>query len=1150
MPTHYLKLFYALLLLLLHSAASILAFNNSAQIKCIESEREALLNFKHGLIDVHDMLSTWRDDENSRDCCKWKGIQCHHQTAHVTILSLPGQYPTPYLRGAINITSLLSLQNIQHLDLSNNEFIGSQIPELMGSLTNLRYLNLSYCSFGGRIPAQLGNLTHLLSLILRGNFLSGELPYQLGSLTHLRYLDLNDNYLNGKLPYQLANLSQLRYLDLNDNYLNGKLPYQLANLSQLRYLDLSYNFFTGALPFQVGNLPFLHTLRLPGYFDVKPKDAHWLSNLRYLTNLAFHGLHNPDWLLTIIFPKLRELRLVDCSLSDTHTHSLFYSYSNFSTSLTILDLSYNMLTSSTFQLLSNFSSILHELYLSRNNIVLSSPVRSNFPSLVILDLSSNNMASLVFQGSFNFSSKLQNLYLQNCNLKDDSFLMSAFSITNSLSSLVSLDLSHNMLKSSSIFYWLFNFTTNLRTLDLHDNVLEGLIPDGCGKVMNSLEVLYLSSNKLQGEIPASLGHICTLKQLSLSYNNLSGEISSFIQNSSRCNSPVLDTLHLSNNMIIGKLPNLSAFTSLGSLSLSNNHLTGKIPESIGLLYRLQSLRLEGNYLEGDINELHFTNLSQLLELDLSDNSLSLTFDTSWIPPFQLFNLGLASCKLGPSFPSWLQSQSHLSFVDISDAGIDDFVPDWFWNKLQFIQELNMSYNSLQGTIPNLTMKSVEDGPDAIILNSNKLEGVIPTFLSHAGTLDLSENKFSDLNTLLCGDRVPKNRYSLDLSNNEIAGQLPDCWEHLSSLRYLDLRNNKLSGKIPQSMGSLVHLNALVLRNNNFIGELPLTLKNCSWLTLLDVSKNMLSGEVLSWIGESMQQLKILSLRVNRFFGSVPVHLCYLTQIQVLDLSRNNFSGQIPTCLTKFTTLIERSLIPREIVRRRKISSQGMYVDIYDAYVLLAWKGQDYEFWNPENLLKSIDLSSNNLTGAIPKEIGYLLGLVSMNLSRNYFHGEIPSEIGNLNSLEFLDLSRNEFSGNIPSTLSKIDRLGVLDLSNKNLSGRIPWGRQLQTFEASTFEGNIDLCGEQLNKSCPGDEAIPKPQQPAAIDGEEDNSVFYGALYMSLGIGFFAGFWGLLGPMLLWQPWRIAYMRFLNRLIDYILVMAELKIAKCQSWLRG
>ena len=157
MPTHYLKLFYALLLLLLHSAASILSFNNSAQIKCIEREREALLNFKHSLIDVYGMMSTWRDNENSPDCCNWKGIQCDHQTGLVTILSLPGN-DTQHLSGTLNITSLFALQHIQHVDLSYSDFGGSQIPELMGSLTNLRYLNLSYSILAGSISTQLENL--------------------------------------------------------------------------------------------------------------------------------------------------------------------------------------------------------------------------------------------------------------------------------------------------------------------------------------------------------------------------------------------------------------------------------------------------------------------------------------------------------------------------------------------------------------------------------------------------------------------------------------------------------------------------------------------------------------------------------------------------------------------------------------------------------------------------------------------------------------------------------------------------------------------------------------------------------------------------------------------------------------------------------
>ncbi|KAG4380197.1 hypothetical protein AAZX31_16G112300 [Glycine max] len=336
MSCYFLKLFYALLLLLLHAAGSILGFNslpNSAEIKCIESERQALLNFTHGLIDGYGILSTWRDHDTNRDCCKWKGIQCNNQTGHVEMLHLRGQ-DTQYLSGAINISSLISLENIEHLDLSNSAFEGSHISELMGSFTNLRYLNLSYSLFGGSIPSDLGKLKHL------------------------------------------------QYLDLSGNDLDGELPYQLGNLSKLRYLDLRVNSFSGALPFQVGNLPLLHTLGLGGNFDVKSKDAEWLTKLSSLTKLKLSSVHNLSsshhWLQMIseLIPNLRELRLFDCSLSDTNIQSLFYSPSNFSTALTILDLSSNKLTSSTFQLLSNFSLNLQELYLGHNNIVLSSPLFS------------------------------------------------------------------------------------------------------------------------------------------------------------------------------------------------------------------------------------------------------------------------------------------------------------------------------------------------------------------------------------------------------------------------------------------------------------------------------------------------------------------------------------------------------------------------------------------------------------------------------------------------------------------------------------------------------------------------------------------------------------------------------------------------------
>ncbi|QHO44102.1 hypothetical protein HN51_009580 [Arachis hypogaea] len=831
-------------------------------------------------------------------------------------------------------------------------------------------------------------------------------------------------------------------------------------------------------------------------------------------------------------PNLTELRLSDCSLSDNDVQLLFHIHSNYSstTPLTILDLSDNMLTSSTFQLLSNLSFNLRELYLSSNNIVLSNSHYPNFPSLVSLDLSYNNLSSAVFQGNFNFGSNLEKLDLSNCSLTDTSFLVSSTSIVNSSSSLVSLDLSLDLLTSSNIFHWIFNFTANLHALSLGDNLLEGPVPLGFDKAMKSLEYLDLSDNNLQGEIPHFFGNICTLQSLVLSYNNLSGDFSRFIQNSSWCNRHIFQELYLSYNQI-----------------------TGVIPKSIRVLSELEYLSLEGNFLKGEITESHLTSFSKLKYLSLSYNSLSLKFVPRWIPPFQLIYLSLASCKLGPNFPSWLHTQNHLGYLDISDAGIHGTVPEWVWYKFQVVgygYHLNMSHNNFIGAIPSLPPRLSVPGA-YIDLTSNQFEGTIPSFLQHASWLILSENKFSDVSSLLCDNSTTatSSLLSLDLTNNQINGQLPDCWGSVNTLLFLDLSNNNLSGKIPPSMGSLNKLKALVLRNNSLMGELPSSLKNCTHLFVLDVAKNLLAGPIPFWIGDNLQQLILLSMSENHFSGNLSMHLCHLENIQVLDLSRNKLSDGIPTCIKNFTAISKRRINITEASRCTDIYSNGTYfygygsLGQYIVNITLMWKGVENWFKDPEFSLKAIDLSGNHLTGEIPKEIGYLVGLNELNLSRNNLKGEIPSQIGNLTSLDSLDLSRNDLCGRIPSSLSQIDGIGVLDLSYNNLSGRIPSGGHMDTFGASFFEGNPNLCGEQLNKTCPEDISPTKPQEPTTHDDADDNSDFYEALYMSLGFGFFFGFWGLLGPLLFWRFWRIAYVRFLNKVADYIYVTVALNMRR-------
>ncbi|KHG11139.1 brassinosteroid insensitive 1 -like protein [Gossypium arboreum] len=503
-------------------------------------------------------------------------------------------------------------------------------------------------------------------------------------------------------------------------------------------------------------------------------------------------------------------------------------------------------------------------------------------------------------------------------------------------------------------------------------------------------------------------------------------------------------------------------------------------------------------------ETHIGNLPKLKVFQASKNSFVLRVSPDWIPPFELELLGLRSWNVGSMFPLWLHSQKHLRDLDISGSRITDSIPDWLWNFSSPFQYLNLSHNQIHGQIPGIPWAMSVDS--VVDLSFNLLSGPLPQISPNVFFLDMSNNNLSgSLSPLLCYKTM--GTVILNLGENFLSGGIPDCWLNWQNLHVIKLSNNRLNGSIPRSMGTLQSIVSLHLQKNHLSGEIPLSLNNCTDLILLDAGENELHGNIPRWIGDSLRKLVVLSLRSNKFSGYIPDELCAIGSLQVLDLADNNLIGSIPRCVSKFRAMAKFN---------GSMGTAISYVIGAGTFVAtIVMKGQMLEYSTNLNLVRSIDLSNNKLSGEIPVEVTSLFELQALNLSHNLFSGTIPDRIGELRSLESVDFSVNKLSGSIPESMSYLTFLSHLNLSFNNLSGVIPLSTQLQSFDSSCYAGN-QLCGFPVPNMCPDNGTIHGVGHGGGNGNENETDWFWSRLV----VGFVIGFWSVFGPLMFDKRWRV------------------------------
>ncbi|KAH7688437.1 Non-specific serine/threonine protein kinase protein [Dioscorea alata] len=526
----------------------------------------------------------------------------------------------------------------------------------------------------------------------------------------------------------------------------------------------------------------------------------------------------------------------------------------------------------------------------------------------------------------------------------------------------------------------------------------------------------------------------------------------------------------------GYTVNISLFLPFGelrSLTLLDNHFDNCIPsdcfESLAKLNNLEYLDLSGNNFDSKA-------LSSLAALS-SLKALSLRYfwvgTESFINGMCIYGLVCINLAINGDISSACQAWSNMSRLlenlNLAWNSLNErIIPCLI--KVSSLKILDLSENKIGG---NFSLKEICKLNNLVELNlyGNKLNGVSPLMVDWTSLKRLYINSNELNGTSLEGNNCLilqrlckiKNLEELDVSYNDIKGNIPMCFGHLSSLRYIDISYNQFGTHFPSSViKNLTMLKYVYFSDNNFEDILFIDLFfNNTDLKTLDLSNNYkleIKTQHLGMVPSFQLNEIILSNCILNKPSSFPTFLSNQYMIDHIDLSSVNLKGTIPLWLFENKTKLSSLNLRNNLLNGQLIFPSQKSNITYLAMSHNSLKGDIPSSFGNLNQLIFLDLSFNNLTGPFPSCMRNLSYLRAINLRENKLEGNLTYEFCHSSNIEYLDLSKYNFSDWVSSCINK-SNLEYLNINGNSLTGPFPsaiLGNSLVALDIgnNNFVGNI------------------------------------------------------------------------------------------------